>query len=31
MEDQGREMSAEDRFHLDLTVTFAAPVQLEAP
>ncbi len=31
MEDQGREVSAEDRFHLDLTVTFAAPVTLEAP
>jgi hypothetical protein len=31
MEDQGRELTAEDRFHLDLTVTFAAPVKLEGP
>ena len=31
MEDQGRDMAADDRFHLDLTVTFAAPVKLEGP
>jgi len=31
MEDQGREMTAEDNFHLDLTVTFAAPVKIEGP
>jgi len=31
MEDQGRDVAAEDKFHLDLTVTFAAPVKLEAP
>ena len=31
MEDPGREVSAGDRFHLDLTVTFAVPVQLEGP
>ncbi len=31
MEDQGREMSADDRFHLDFTVTFAAPVETEGP
>lgn len=31
MEDQGREMSADDRFHLDFTVTFAEPVNLEGP
>ena len=31
MEDPPREVTAEDRFHLDLTVTFAAPVRLEAP
>jgi hypothetical protein len=31
MEDQGREVTAEDEFHLDLTVTFAAPVKLEGP
>ena len=31
MEDAGREVSAGDRFHLDLTVTFAAPVRLEGP
>ncbi|MCD6362009.1 MAG: hypothetical protein J7M38_14220 [Armatimonadetes bacterium] len=29
MADQGRDMSPDDRFHLDLTVTFAAPVRLE--
>jgi len=31
MEDQGRDMTAEDRLHLDLTVTFAAPVKLVGP
>ena len=31
MEDPGREVPAGDGFHLDLTVTFAAPVQLEGP
>ncbi|MFQ6131013.1 MAG: hypothetical protein ACE5R4_03180 [Armatimonadota bacterium] len=31
MEDQGRDVAAEDKFHLDLTVTFAAPVKLEWP
>lgn len=31
MEDQGREVTAEEQFHLDLTVTFAAPVKLEGP
>ncbi len=31
MEDQGRDVAAEDRFHLDLTVTFATPVKLEGP
>jgi len=31
MEDQGRDVAAEDKFHLDLTVTFAAPVKLEGP
>lgn len=31
MQDQGREVAADDRFHLDLTVTFAAPVALEGP
>jgi len=31
MEDQGREVAAGDRFHLDLTVSFAAPVQLSGP
>jgi len=31
MEDQGREVTADDRFHLELTVTFAAPVRLEGP
>jgi hypothetical protein len=29
MEDGGRELSAEDRFHLDLTITFAEAVKLE--
>lgn len=31
MEGSGREVSAGDKFHLDITVTFAAPVQLEGP
>lgn len=31
MEDPGREVSAADRFHLDVTVTFASPVKLEGP
>jgi len=31
MEDPGREVSEGARFHLDLTITFAAPVQLEGP
>jgi hypothetical protein len=31
MEDPGRDVAAEDEFHLDLTVTFAAPVTLEGP
>ncbi len=31
MQDPGREMTLDDRFHLDLTVTFAAPVDLQAP
>lgn len=31
MEDQGRDVAAEDKFHLDLTVTFPAPVKLEGP
>jgi len=31
MEDQGRDVTAEDRFHLDLTVTFPEPVTLEGP
>jgi hypothetical protein len=31
MEDQGREVTAEDKFHLDLTVTFASPVKLVGP
>jgi hypothetical protein len=31
MEDQGRDVAAEDRFHLDLTVTLPAPVKLEGP
>ena len=30
-EDQGRELTADDRFHLDLTVTFAEPVKLVGP
>jgi hypothetical protein len=31
MEDQGREVTAEDKFHLDITVTFASPVKLAGP
>ena len=31
MEDDAREVSAEDRFHLDLTVSFAAPITLAGP
>ena len=31
MEDPGRDVAADDRFHLDLTVTFAGPVKLEGP
>lgn len=31
MENQGIDMAAEDRLHLDLTVTFAAPVKLKGP
>jgi hypothetical protein len=31
MEDAGREVAAGDRFHLDLTVTFAAAVGLGVP
>lgn len=31
MEGDGREVSAGDRFHLDLTVTFAGPVTLAGP
>ena len=31
MEDPGREVAAEDKFHLELTVTFAAPVKLTGP
>jgi hypothetical protein len=31
MEDQGREVAAGDKFHLDLSVTFPAPVKLEGP
>jgi hypothetical protein len=31
MEDPPREVAAEDRFHLVLTVTFAAPVELAGP
>jgi hypothetical protein len=31
MEEQGRDVAAEDKFHLDLTVTFAAPLKLEGP
>jgi len=31
MEDQGRDVAADDRFHLDLTVTLPAPVKLQGP
>ncbi len=31
MQEPGREMITDDRFHLDLTVTFAAPVDLQTP
>ena len=31
MEDQGRDVAADERFHLDLTITFAAPVKLVGP
>jgi hypothetical protein len=31
MEDQGRDVAADDKFHLDLTITFAAPVKLVGP
>ena len=31
MEDGGRELTAEDRFHLDFTMTFAAPVRIAGP
>lgn len=31
MQDPGREMTLDDRFHLDLMVTFAAPVDLQTP
>jgi hypothetical protein len=31
MEDQGRDVTADDKFHLDLTITFAAPVRLVGP
>ncbi len=31
MEDGGREVDAGDRFHLDLTVSFAAPVEVASP
>jgi hypothetical protein len=31
MQDPGRPMRAGERFHLDLTVTFASPVQLQGP
>lgn len=31
MEDQGREVTADDKFHLDLTVTFASAVKLVGP
>jgi hypothetical protein len=31
MQEEGREVAAEDKFHLDLTVTFASPVKLEGP
>jgi len=31
MQDPAREMTTDDRFHLDLTVTFASPMDLQAP
>lgn len=31
MEDPGREMSEDDRFHLDVTITFAGPLTLVMP
>ncbi|MBT3289415.1 MAG: hypothetical protein HN380_18875 [Victivallales bacterium] len=31
MQDPGREVKAGERFHLDLTVTFATPVRVEGP
>ncbi|MGQ9731019.1 MAG: hypothetical protein ACUVX8_07055 [Candidatus Zipacnadales bacterium] len=31
MQDEGREGTVEDRFHLDFTVTFASPVKLAGP
>jgi hypothetical protein len=31
MEDAGREVTTDDKFHLDLTVTFPEPVKLEGP
>jgi hypothetical protein len=31
MQDPGRPMKAGEKFHLDLTVTFASPVQLQGP
>ena len=31
MEDPGRDVAADDKFHLDLTITFATPVKLEGP
>jgi len=31
MQQEGRDVAAEDRFHLDLTITFAAPLKLEGP
>ena len=31
MEDPGQDVKAGDRFHLDLTLTFATPVRLEGP
>ena len=31
MEEPGRDVTAGDKFHLDLTVTFPAPVKLEGP
>ena len=31
MQQEGRDVAAEDRFHLDLTITFAAPLELAGP